>query len=353
MSTSGALAGEEESDEESSSSSANVLEEFRNNWQKELQQTHHLSSALGNLSLANDSEESMAQRLFLQGTEYERMGKVFDAIRHYRRAVQLVPDIELRVRPLLAQQEEDEATEVANIDETEEIPEEADDKEDLSNVDLTLRFQGALGRCGKVCERPSDEKVLQTSLHISDLPTEIILYIFKWVVSRDLDVRSLEYLGLVCRGFYILARDPEIWRLACTKVWRSSVGLSPKALGYSTWRQMFQERYRVNFHGCYISKTSYLRYGENSFQDQFYRPVHLIEYYRYMRFFPEGRVLMLTTPDEPVNCVGKLKDRFPQKKEVLVGKYEIHEDILMILLKKSEQRRQKLPRETKRQQNSG
>lgn len=212
-------------------------------------------------------------------------------------------------------------------------------------------FQGALGRCGKVCERPSDEKVLQTSLHISDLPTEIILYIFKWVVSRDLDVRSLEYLGLVCRGFYILARDPEIWRLACTKVWRSSVGLSPKAMGYSTWRQMFQERYRVNFHGCYISKTSYLRYGENSFQDQFYRPVHLIEYYRYMRFFPEGRVLMLTTPDEPVNCVGKLKDRFPQKKEVLVGKYEIHEDIVMILLKKSEQRRQKLPRETKRQQN--
>lgn len=141
QSTSGALAGEEESDEESSSSSANVLEEFRNNWQKELQQTHHLSSALGNLSLANDSEESMAQKLFLQGTEYERMGKVFDAIRHYRRAVQLVPDIELRVRPLLAQQEEDEATEAANIDEAEEIPEEADDKEDLSNVDLSLRFQ--------------------------------------------------------------------------------------------------------------------------------------------------------------------------------------------------------------------
>jgi F-box protein 9 len=46
---------------------------------------------------------------------------------------------------------------------------------------------------------------------------------------------------------------------------------------------MYVERPRLQLHGCYISKTTYLRHGENSFQDQFYRPWYLIDYYRYLR----------------------------------------------------------------------
>lgn len=70
---------------------------------------------------------------------------------------------------------------------------------------------------------------------------------------------------------------------------------------------MFIERPRAWFNGCYISKTTYLRYGERSFQDQFYRPVHLVEYYRYIRFYPDGSVLMTTTAEEPQQVVGKLQ----------------------------------------------
>jgi hypothetical protein len=44
----------------------------------------------------------------------------------------------------------------------------------------------------------------------------------------------------------IFPRDPEIWRLACLKVWgRSCVKLVP----YSSWRDMFLERPRVRFDG--------------------------------------------------------------------------------------------------------
>lgn len=42
------------------------------------------------------------------------------------------------------------------------------------------------------------------------LPREIIMYIFRWVVSRDLDMRALEQLSLVCRGFYICARSAPL-----------------------------------------------------------------------------------------------------------------------------------------------
>lgn len=42
------------------------------------------------------------------------------------------------------------------------------------------------------------------------LPREILMYIFRWVVSSDLDMRALEQLSLVCRGFYICARSAPL-----------------------------------------------------------------------------------------------------------------------------------------------
>nr|CAI5853653.1 unnamed protein product [Callosobruchus analis] len=87
--------------------------------------------------------------------------------------------------------------------------------------------------------------------------------------------------GATCRGLYLCARDPEVWHLACLRVWGISCGQTPGK--YNSWRCMFIERPRVHFNGCYISKTTYIRNGENSFQDQFYRPWHLVAYYRYLR----------------------------------------------------------------------
>lgn len=36
------------------------------------------------------------------------------------------------------------------------------------------------------------------------------MYIFRWVVSSELDMRALEQLSLVCRGFYICARSAQL-----------------------------------------------------------------------------------------------------------------------------------------------
>lgn len=49
-------------------------------------------------------------------------------------------------------------------------------------------------------------------LHLSTaLPPEVLMYVFRWVVSSDLDIRALEQLSLVCRGFYIRARSDRGW----------------------------------------------------------------------------------------------------------------------------------------------
>lgn len=73
---------------------------------------------------------------------------------------------------------------------------------------------------------------------------------------------------------------------------------------------MYLERPRLNFDGVYISKSSYARAGEKGL-DNFYQPWHLVEYYRYLRFFSDGTVLFLTSPDEPKIIVSKLNMRVP------------------------------------------
>lgn len=92
-----------------------------------------------------------------------------------------------------------------------------DDESNLDDVDMMLRFQLAVQRTGRLFQRSGDRNVIHTGLHFSDLPMEIVLYILKWVVSADLDLRSLEQCSAVCKGFYICSKDHDIWRLACLK----------------------------------------------------------------------------------------------------------------------------------------
>lgn len=139
--------------------------------------------------------------------------------------------------------------------------------EDLSDVDLVARFQASIRNGnGYLFQRSgADKGVITTGFHFADLPIEIIHHILRWVVSADLDMRSLEQCALVSKGFYLCTRDTEIWRLACIKVWGLQATILT-ASGYASWREMFINRPRVCFNGSYISKTSYLRYGERSFQ---------------------------------------------------------------------------------------
>lgn len=172
----------------------------------------------------------------------------------------------------------------------------------------------------------------QKVTHVSALPYEVIMYICKWIISSELDMRSLEQLALVCRGFYLCARDQELWRLACLRVWGMDF---ESVFKYQSWRNMFIQRARVKYDGAYISRTTYIRHGENSFQDQFYRPWQLVEYYRYLRFFPDGIALMLTTPDDPYTSLAKLRSRNPKHSAVLVGHYQLHGSSVIATLKRS------------------
>ncbi|XP_023684841.1 F-box only protein 9 isoform X2 [Paramormyrops kingsleyae] len=333
------LLEEEEEDEDSENAGDSDLQlelsVFRERWMSELKPTTGLKAALRGSFQCGDpkkkqdlAREETARELFLKAVEEEQNGAVYEAIKYYRRAMQLVPDIEFKIN--YCRTPDPDGLGGSYTVETEQ---------GFEMADLLAYFQHQLAlqdTTRKICE----PEVEGTQTHISALPLEVMMYIFRWVVSSDLDLRALEQLSLVCRGFYVCARDPEIWRSACLRVWGRGC---TKMVPFTSWRQMFLERPRVRFDGVYISKTSYIRQGEESL-DGFYRAWHQVEYYRYLRFFPDGQVFMLTTPEDPLTTVPRLRTRSCRVDSVLFGHYRLSQDtdnqtkVFVVVSKKKDER---------------
>ncbi|XP_054874790.1 F-box only protein 9 [Amphiprion ocellaris] len=325
-------------DEDESSDDPNLqveLNAFRAQWMSELKPNSGASGTSDRMLRAKGlkrtqdiAREEKATELFLRAVQEEQDGAFYEAIKFYRMAMQLVPDIEFKVnynRPPDADRVGGDYMEDSDADgEIEDL---------LAYFEQQLTLESAFP---KIC----NPELEMTQVHISALPREILMYIFRWVVSSDLDMRALEQLSLVCRGFYICARDPEIWRLACLRVW----GRNCTKLGlFKSWRAMFLQRPRVRFDGVYISKTSYIRQGEESL-DGFYRAWHHVEYYRYLRFFPNGHVIMLTTPEEPLSVVPRLRTRNTRMDSVLLGHFRLSQEtdnqtkVFAVVCKKKEEK---------------
>ncbi|XP_066150666.1 F-box only protein 9 [Euwallacea fornicatus] len=319
-----------------------VLNSFRVKWHEEIQSPKvELSKALSpeESHSENPSKEDIARKYFINGIELEKIGKLFEAIQFYRKAVQLVPDIEYKLdyqskqltddvdaehldksKNYIMSEEDDESSSNSSDD---------DDNQPIEEGQLLPVILRKVTRAGPLCV----SAVEQNFTHISVLPLEVLNYIVKWLVSSDLDLRSLEMFGSVCRGFYVCSRDPEIWKMACLRIWGLACGSTPGS--YASWRDMFIDRPRLNFNGCYINKTTYVRYGENSFQDQFYRPWHSITYYRYLRFFSDGTVLMLTSADDPQQCVNQMKLINPRP-PIMTGYYRLKDDKVTLVIHRQE-----------------
>ncbi|EMP40236.1 F-box only protein 9 [Chelonia mydas] len=248
------------------------------------------------------AKEEKARELFLKAVEQEQNGALYEAIKFYRLAMQLVPDIEFKITYTWSP--EGDGVGKSYIE---------DGDDDGKMADLLSYFQQQLAlqeSSVKLCQPDLD--VSQT--HISDIH-------FKNFLVND-------------------SRDPEIWHQACLRVWGRSCN---KLVPYTSWREMFLERPRVRFDGVYISKTTYIRQGEQSL-DGFYRAWHQVEYYRYMRFFPDGQVMMLTTPEDPPSIVPRLRTKNARTDAILLGHYRLSQDtdnqtkVFAVLMKKKEEK---------------
>lgn len=193
---------------------------------------------------------------------------------------------------------------------------------------------------------------------IAGLPAELLSEIMTRCAINDLS--SLSRLSQVCKRFaYLVMTDEQIWRPIAQG---SEYGFAAMHYDYvcdlkgqpiddysdldfehdqdeptprplkqttpaidqhlldtlyrSSWRQMFRQRPRLRFNGCYISTVNYNRPGAASTDSRTWgTPIHIVTYFRYLRFFRDGTVISLLTTAEPVDVVHQLtKDNLSASK---------------------------------------
>ncbi|KAH7378681.1 hypothetical protein BKA66DRAFT_420956 [Pyrenochaeta sp. MPI-SDFR-AT-0127] len=73
---------------------------------------------------------------------------------------------------------------------------------------------------------------------------------------------------------------------------------------YPTYRALFRLRPRIRFNGCYISTVNYIRPGQSSPTSVTWNsPIHIVTYYRYLRFLRDGTCISLVSTSEPADVV--------------------------------------------------
>lgn len=85
---------------------------------------------------------------------------------------------------------------------------------------------------------------------------------------------------------------------------------------------MLKMRPYIKFQGVYISVNNYIRQGgyvEGS--SSLFNPIHMVTYYRYFRFMPNGDVIRLLTTDEPSAVV---KNLYYGYKDSVIGRWSIN-----------------------------
>lgn len=129
-------------------------------------------------------------------------GKVFDAIRLYRRAVQLEPNIEFKIYKASAQQpsvSRDEKSKSTASTRSKISPQPEASQSELDDLIESFSRDLSIGN-QKICQPSFAAGTIRTGKHISALPVEVFILILKYVVSNDLDMLSLERFGRVCKG---------------------------------------------------------------------------------------------------------------------------------------------------------
>jgi len=174
---------------------------------------------------------------------------------------------------------------------------------------------------------PEDE---EQPIYLNMLPEELMV-----LIIRKLDHTSIERFAAVSRKARVLSLDPGIWRELVVLSYKppqvaSLESMIPVVTQYqSDFRRVYIEHPRIRLDGVYIAVCHYVRPGlsENSWVNL----SHLITYHRYLRFFPDGKVLSLLANEEaaPAQVIHTLKPSL-RKKGLFIGTWKLSGSVVTI-----------------------
>ena len=143
---------------------------------------------------------------------------------------------------------------------------------------------------------PPAQELIQSIKNKSKLFIPIDLLQHVAIYLGQLHFPSLERLSVCSSGCYAVCRRDQLW----LQISRSlNIPLSPKSNYTARLNLIYSARIRTD--GLYICRIRYFRPGAQH-GTSFTTPVHLVTYYRYLRFWGpehEFRCISLVTTDEP------------------------------------------------------
>lgn len=155
------------------------------------------------------------------------------------------------------------------------------------------------------------------------LPDELLFEVF-----ARMNPYNLGRASCVCRKWRYTIRNPLFWRNACLKAWQlSGVVENYKILQsryYGSWRKMWLLRPRVRTDGLYVSRNTYIRAGVAEWKVT--NPVHVVCYFRYLRFFPSGRFLYKNSSQKVKDVAKCMKLRASKADCIFSGHYTLSDD---------------------------
>lgn len=253
-----------------------------------------------------------AIQVWEQGVQKEKHGSMGDAIRFYRQAIRLDENVEKNYRKkLLVEWELEKKMKQLQLHiHSGDTLKDSDEKHDI-NEDL-------------------NKQVLPCWI-LEMLPNDLLIDIISQIVYDSGE--SWVNLSLTCSKFNQLCfHDTTPFKvfknliypkqkydeLSMTLNGVSNLQILEKELWGENYIEMIKTRPYIKFEGVYISTVNYLRYGSNlENSSSFLSPVHMITYYRYYRFYPDGKVLRLLTTEEPTQVVKYFhRDNIPKDSDL-------------------------------------
>ncbi|CCE93219.1 SCF ubiquitin ligase complex subunit HRT3 TDEL_0F04080 [Torulaspora delbrueckii] len=248
-----------------------------------------------------------AVSIWEKGVQKERDGSMNDAIKFYRQALKIDEKVEKVYRKKL----HEEWALQKKLAEVSISPAEDNVAAEPKNEDN---------------EAEQEQKVLPCWI-LELLPNDLLLKIVRQVVLTSGE--SWLNLSLTCSKFNELCLQNTVpYKVFASYIYEkqrydqaslelnqiSDLHILEEDLWKTNHQKMLKDRPYIKFQGIYISIVNYLRHGANAEGSlSLINPIQMITYYRYFRFYPDGRCLRLVTTDEPSHVVSHFSDKTTPK----------------------------------------
>lgn len=137
------------------------------------------------------------------------------------------------------------------------------------------------------------QEVRELSLIESALVDELLLYCFQY-----LPVTTLAAVRCVCKQWNTVGNSQSLWLHACQDVFPgdSMMSMEDRVIRefHGNWKTMYLDRPHLRFDGLYVSRNTYIRTGIQEWRVK--NPVHVVCYYRFLRFKQDGTIYYRTSP---------------------------------------------------------